>query len=525
MGTQRRAVRAVRVGIAAALAATVLSAAPGALAARNRPPKVIVFKPAKKVARHPADAVVAVIDTGINPYHKVFRDRSPRARKHPSTYLPGYPKKATPLRLSLQKKNYWAAVRKDCERVWSKVKPGKLYWFPGTKIVGAITFLEPGSINCAAPKPEGAVLLDEDGHGTMTASRAASTDYGACRQCRVVSVQFPTSINILSPSGSTAPAVAAIEWAANNSKWIDAQSNSWGPFLPVWEPTGQAGLLTANPTLVKAVEDVSSKHLAFWASGNGALFRFGAVGHPTTLSPHFAPSAITVGGHDSGFVNTWPGFPAHVVSDSCDSWAAFHRKVGKSADTVGGGTSAATPFAAGGAAKILLEARRILDSRGTGVENGLVARGRKGIVEKGPIADGKLTMEEWKEVTFKTATRRPKGQFEDGPPCEPGLYGPTPVRWTDVPDGYPEYLHIGYGAVDDAAAALAKKVLKGKMQLPDRPETDEFFARERQIREATHPVFRAPAEVCRNYSGYRSYLCNPLTTSAARQWLRRYGRR
>ncbi|HEX2241554.1 MAG TPA: hypothetical protein VHJ82_10510, partial [Actinomycetota bacterium] len=74
-----------------------------------------------------ADAIVAIVDTGINPYHVVFRDESPRAYKHPSTYIPGYPQDAQALRLHLHEKSYWAAVRKDCERVWSKVELGQLY--------------------------------------------------------------------------------------------------------------------------------------------------------------------------------------------------------------------------------------------------------------------------------------------------------------------------------------------------------------------------------------------------------------
>lgn len=34
-------------------------------------------------------------------------------------------------------------------------------------------------------------------------------------------------------------------------------------------------------------------------------------------------------------------------------------------------------------------------------------------------------------------------------------YGATPVRWTDVPDSYPECHLIGYGAVDAAVRGAA----------------------------------------------------------------------
>ena len=98
----------------------------------------------------------------------------------------------------------------------------------------------------------------------------------------------------------------------------------------------------------------------FWATGNGAATRGGVLGHPTIIDPRMtAPSIVMVGGHDSGYVNTWPDFPPHVVSDSCNCWGAYHQSLDESADTVGSGTSSATPFAAGGAARILQEARAI----------------------------------------------------------------------------------------------------------------------------------------------------------------------
>jgi hypothetical protein len=444
--------------------------------------------PAAKSAAS-ALATVAIIDSGINPYHITFRDNSPRARKHPSTYIPGYPKNAIALKLSLNEKKYWDAVKKDCKQVWSKIKPGRLYWVPGTKIVGAITFSPQDVINCDEPKPAaGGRILDDGGHGTMTASRATSVEYGACKECSVVAVQF--SLNGL----NSQDAIDSITWAADNASWIDAQSNSWGPLAPVWDPTGAGQLVGATPELVRTVEETARKHLAFWASGNGALFRWGALGHPTLLAPHMTASTVMVGGHDSGYVATWPGFPPHVVSDACASWAAHHTEIEKSEEDVGGGTSAATPFAAGGAARILLEARKLLGDRNTGVDKDVVASGKKGLVAKGPLADGKFTLEEWRRVLFATASKRPGAQREDGPPCgvEWTPYNPTPIKWSDVPDGYPEYIHIGYGAVDKPALDLAFAVLSGQKELPNRSETDSYFEKDRAAREALYEVWSKP---------------------------------
>ena len=349
-------------------------------------------------------AVVAVIDTGINPYHVAFRDDSARARRHPSTYIPGFPKNAEALPITLNEKDFWTAVQKDCE-LWNKVKTGKLYWFPGTKIIGAITFDPLGQpLNCQGNQFPGGRILDGGAHGTMTASRAVGNKYGACADCRVVAVQGFNE--------------ESVTWSADNSSWIDAQSNSWGPFLPLWVPAGNGLGLVNGPEFVATVEDAAKKHLAFWASGNGTLTRFGVVGHPTPLDPRMTPSIVMVGGHDSGYINLWPDFPPHVVSDSCNSWAAYHDQVEKSADDVGGGTSGATPFAAGGAGKILIAARTILGDNSTGITKNVVARGPAGLAKKGPLKDGKFTLDEWKEVLFKTATARPKRQYEDGSVCD-----------------------------------------------------------------------------------------------------------
>lgn len=424
-------------------------------------------------------AVVALIDTGINPYHVAFRDDSPQAFKHPSTYIEGFPKDAQALRLSLDEKDYPTALTKDC-KLWMKVEPGKLYWFPGTKIIGGITFEDPGNNTaCSGHAIPPARIIDDGAHGTMVASRATGNDYGAWPECRVVAIQGFE--------------VDSVEWAADNSDWIDAQSNSWGPFLPFWTPAA-GGLFWSSPDFVRTVEDTAKKHLSFWASGNGTLTRLGVMGHPTLLDPRMTPSIVMVGGHDSGYVNLWPDFPPHVISDSCSSWAAYHNKIEESDDDVGGGTSGASPFAAGGAARILLEARRILGDDSTGVSKGAVARGRSGLVADGPLKDGKFTLAEWKEVLFKTATARPKQQKEDGAVCGVieglVLYSSTPVRWEQVPEGYPEYLHIGYGAVDRPSIGLATEVLQGRSALPDRSATDSYFEKDRTVREELHRIYR-----------------------------------
>lgn len=427
-------------------------------------------------------AVVGVIDTGINPYHEVFRTDDPLAQQHPSTYIEGYPESARALNLTLDGDDWTEVVEKDCERVWSEIEAGQLYWVPGTKIVGAISIGDGDTLDCSTD-PEDAFasrILDVSGHGTMTASRATAATYGACQDCRVVAIE-----------GFSEEAVA---WAADNADWIDVQSNSWGPFLPLWTPEGSPVGAGSDPGFVQTVEEAAQTHLAAWASGNGAMTRFGLVGHPTPLDPRMTPSIVMVGGHDSGYVNTWPDFPPHVVSDSCQSWAAYHDSVDESDPTVGGGTSGATPYVAGKAAEMLLTAREFLGDTDTGITDGVAANGTPPAnLTDGPIADGELTLDELKQLAFHTAQQRPEQERADGPRCDlmDGLvlYSSTPVQWSQVPEAYPGYLHIGYGAVNNASTELATQVLEGETPMPERPEASSFFERDHAVRETTYDAW------------------------------------
>lgn len=434
--------------------------------------------PADDVIEPRPTAVIGLQDNGINPYHETFRWNDSRAWVHPSEYIPDYPEDAVGLDLSLDAPNMTVALRQDCTRIWSQIEPGQLYWFPGTKIVGAITFQDVPEPDCDAdrPSPDG---IYASSHGTATSSRAASTEYGACEECKIVMVEGFNE--------------RGVEWLGENHAWIDVQSHSWLSVVPVWSGPVETGLITAHSSLVQTVEESAQENLAFWASGNGIANRFGVVGHPTLLTQMHTPSVVVVGGHDNGHWNTWPGFWPHVVADSCGSWSASHSSMNESSPSFGG-TSSATPFAAGGAARILLEARQVLGHVDTGVHDGVVARGNASGIDSGPLADGELTLAEWKDLVKSTASSRPAGEEADGDHCGLGyglLYGSTPVAWEDVPEAYPQVLQIGYGAVDEEAKQRAFAVLRGEEPVPERAQEDAFFSADQAAREQLHRVWSA----------------------------------
>lgn len=424
--------------------------------------------------------VIAIIDDGLNAYHAAFRDASARAQFHPSQYIAGYPAEAKPIRLTFNHETVAAALKADCAE-WAKVEPGQLYYFPGTRIVGAITF---GSapITCEKTNATGdGDILGKNGHGTMTTSRAAGNEIGACPDCLVTIVQ-----------GFSGKGVA---WAASQP-WIDIQSNSWGPITPapgVVDDTLQA---TTTPAFAKLVETAAQAQLSFWATGNGAAHRLGVLGHPSQADFHFTPSVIRVGADDSGRIALWPGSGPHVASDGCSSWAAIHGTMDKASPTQGSGTSAATPFAAGVAGRVLLAARTLMADFGTGEREGALAVGKA--VAGGPLDDGQLTRDELLALYYHTADPRPRATQEDGPACDatdafgPGLgpvYGSLPAEWSSVPAGSAQLPLIGYGVVSIETAQNAISALRGEKMPAPRDQEDSWFAYDNTIRQAEYDAF------------------------------------
>lgn len=441
-----------------------------------------------------AMAVVALVDTGINPYSVAFRDNSPLARRHPSTYIPGYPKDARALRLSLGLP-FEKAVKKD-EKIWASVERSKLYWVPGTRIVGAISF-GAGGTKCPSPTEvpplagfvqescKEHAILDDQGHGSMTASRAAGSPNSLAPEARIVAIEGLGNNQV--------------RWAADQG-WIDVQSNSWLNLVPPPASSGSTGA---------AFRHASERMITMAASGNGTAYIMGVAPTPTYLLSTAAPGVILVGGHDNGKTALWSGAPPHVVADAYSGYTAVRRGAGKmQPDPIACCTSASAPYAAGGAAAIVQAAREILGDFSVGIKKGVIARGPKGVVPEGPLADGRFTLEEFKDVYLHTADPRP-GEFEDdgdvhwaGEPRPPDntQFGPggnpfcllcttTPVPWRSIPEDPADafYPFVGYGAIDQDSVKLAVSALLGKTQIPERPGADAQYQLDQQLREVLFP--------------------------------------
>lgn len=458
--------------------------------------------------------VIAHIDSGANVYHEAFRDSSDLAFQHPCTYIAGYPCGAQALNLSLAAPTFDEAFAADVD-LWESVKTSsivdqRLYWIPGTKVIGAIRFGSGGTNAPVVPVPPASILnfvrpewpiLDEHGHGTMTATRMAGNAGSLCDSfdCRVVIIEGLGGVST--------------RWAAEQG-WIDVQTNSWLSLIP--PPVSQNDGSEDPYGTTQAFKFAQDKMLTYAASGNGAGYINGFVPTPTELLSTAAPGVLLVGAHDNGYADLWSGAPAHLVADGYGGKHAPNNTLTGYVETpVACCSSASSPYAAGGGARVVLEARRLLDDTGTGLRNvsGLKAiavnTSRAGLFG-GPLGDGILTLDEAKALVKHTAEARPATGINDGllhwaatgDLSSPSasyipLYGPganpycqgcwaSPVKWTDVAPAVAAYGSIGYGAVNERSVALAASVLAGTAPEPARAAEDLFFAVESLVRE---PLF------------------------------------
>lgn len=412
--------------------------------------------------------VVAILDTGLNPYHDEFRQVRPEENPldHPSRFLTGYPVDAAAIPISFDLPNATTGGREvDWERymehdsdAWNETVPETLYWIPGTKLVGIIGF------DAAVP---GA------GHGSMTTSRAAGNTIsipGA--EVLVVHVVAPLSLEV-GTVGDDAQA-RATRWMADQP-FIDIQSHSWGM------PFTCAGVATSHLWgWAEAFKYARDKQLVMVAAANGHG-NTGTLGYPSQCQDNAGiAGVVTVGGTDNAGYPSWANWFPAISGDGCRNPAIVESTVNETANT-GGGTSSATPFSAGGAAKIVLEARRILRDPRVGVIDGVVAQAQTGAVlpEKGPLADGTFTLDELKEVLFHTAISPPREDPSDGDTC-----GATQVPVGPETPALAVFPFIGYGEINGDSVTHAIEVLQGLADPLERPEEDELYARDQAARRA-----------------------------------------
>lgn len=337
--------------------------------------------------------VVAVIDSGVNPYHHDFKAINGQQRRvvDPRSFS-----SFGNLNLTLAPDDPKAAAAKLAEKdakTLETVKPsapGEVhgYAIPGTKVVAAVTFDDQGELF----KGVGA-------HGAGVASSAVGGLHGTCPECLLVFID----------KGETpADGEAAIDWAMSQ-EWIDVITNSYG-FSAVQRDRVYSG---SNTDLQRRASERGQT--IFFSSGNGQENAF-TVPNTTTFSSQEGPDwIVTVGAIAPGADNFYgnrgnhgqylgAGKPADVAGIGSDYPTAYGAAtVGGTGTTGFSGTSNATPQVAGLYARALYVARQRLGGPSRFQGDGVVARGDRVHCAGCPLGDGTLTAAELRTRLFHGA--------------------------------------------------------------------------------------------------------------------------
>jgi len=435
---------------------------------RRETTSVLVAQSDRLAAETTPLTIVAINDSGINPYHLEFSAQTypdPEVlaltnnfTRHPSEYIPGYPADSRVINMTIGQ-GYFPPQDANIWSLKSATNPtglefNKLYWIPGTKIIGAT---QPGELTCSNCEAGSHLILDDDGHGSGSASVSTGNRYGYCGSCL-----------LFVEKGLNAGPAASYPW-------IDIQSNSWGAVANV--PLDLPFQLAGSDPGAETRHAVERGQTVLFASGNGAANAFDAPISTYGTSTTGPDWNIVVGAirRDNQRAIVGDGTPAHISAWGDGNLPSACR-TGTVSQCAFGGTSAATPYTAGIFGTVLTNIRRQIGDGAAGQRPGQVIAEGFPIAASPYLSDGKLTRAELREAILKTAF--PLNQ--DNAVSIPVF----PFPLTAPYQGDINVLFEGYGAATPNGAKRAIDVLLGKMPLPVREAEDRFFEIDRQIRDS-----------------------------------------
>ncbi|MDT7570420.1 MAG: serine protease [Actinomycetota bacterium] len=377
--------------------------------------------------------VVAVIDSGISPYHWDFlASQMPQAKNAdpsddlpldtpPDKWLKGFPSPKTfssftGLKLSLPEKDENAKLadlkKKDAAQ-WAKVKqsgPSSLnyYWFPGTKVIGGISFdYEETLASTIDQNPAEGYTYEPiygTGHGLGTSSVSTGNFHGTCPECLIVHIT----------AGDTTATERALAWA-ESQPWIDVVSNSYGLQTV---PRGEVrDGLYGGPVEPQKKASERGQTIVF-SAGNGIENGFVAPFSTLTSSVKGPDWVVTVGATAPTGKAQYTGSGKPVdVSGIGESYPSAYDAATATGGARFSGTSNAAPTVAGTYARGLYLARRAMAGPSRVQSGGVISTGAFtcGRARKDcELGDGKLTAVELRDRLFKGAVSSGGGSTPAG---------------------------------------------------------------------------------------------------------------
>ncbi len=390
-------------------------------------PKGVEAAPPPAAAR--PVTIVAVVDSGFSPYPYDFvghqhpwntdgdANNDFDFTTDPATYIEGYPG-AAPIAITVPTspgQELGPLVAGDLG-AWSGMQSSSLadvnlYWFPGTKVIGAVNFGD-------------AFFEGNDAHGTRSAASAAGNIHGSCAECLFVLVR----------NGQDG---AGLRWAAAQP-WIDVVTNSYGSSL--LGNSIRDNIYFQGPVAETRAAAEAGQTILF-SSGNGLLNAFDVPMFTYWSSEKGPDWTVTVGATTFIDHQTYlgAGKPVDISSVGTD----YPSTGGTTAAGEGthSGTSNATPVVAGAFAHTVQTARELLGDTTETHAGGVVASGTPiacGSANPGcPLGDGILTRSELRDTVFYNALpSAPSVVFDTAIPTTPLAYyyqGHGVIRGLSVP--------------------------------------------------------------------------------------------
>jgi hypothetical protein len=363
-----------------------------------------------------AIVIVALVDSGINVYHRDFQD--PAAISLPSR-LSALP--IIPVDLSFGP-DYESSRAAD-STFWNSLESGQLYWFRGTRILAA-SMQDPSA---------GQEMLDTVPHGTG----AVATIMGHAPASWVLMV---TAGTVPLPETNFAYTAEAVRWLGKQP-WIDAISLSLG--LPFH-------LRDSN------LEEVVAATRSATANGKIVVASIGNDPTPGVTSQFAGPPwVVSAGGVENGtkgestLASKGPDFVSdYAVQAPCGEHVTDYCEYI--------GTSFSTPMVAGAFARAIHDLR--------------VATGHQGGIQDGALvkASGlRVTNHDLREAFNRTATYWATTDYQPRPPPldDPIL---APFRVTH-PIGPAPWTQMGWGYVGHEHGPLVADLLFHGQPLPEKP--------------------------------------------------------
>lgn len=385
----------------------------------------------------PRPPVVAIIDSGINPYHVAFSQQASTTAPHVFS-----PEGSVAVTLS-RDGDYDARVGAD-ESYWKSAEAGILYAYNGTRIA-AMSFTSRDSAH----------VLDYDGHGTATASLVARESPSAF----IVALQVDIEVCLDGECFVDRSISDALAWAAQQP-WIDIISVSLA--LPANLPDQSAIHPEVEAYLAASKLAADRGKIMVNAAGNEVV--------PSTLDYFNGPPwVIAVGGAQAERRGE-----ALMASKAVDVVANYTETVARfdsvDATYLSGGTSYAAPIVAGTIAHAIELIRENVQGRGVGPAP------QTSLVPDTTVPADRIRAAMNLSATYFLAT-----EWDPQPmSLEPRLVGGT-----HVPVVIP-FVQMGWGYLDGGVAPeIARRVIEADDSMPpDKEVAAEYMAQHHASREA-----------------------------------------